>query len=196
MDTNCYLVFDEDTNKGIVIDPADEGDYISQKILENQIDLQSIVLTHGHFDHILGALELKLNFNSPIYLNERDYNLYKNASKSARFWLKRPSDPLPVIDEYIKEGKQIVFGSSSLQVLETPGHTPGSICLYSSDQNAVFTGDTLFKRGLGRTDHKYSSAMKLSESLDKLFQLPDQTIAYPGHGDFTYLGDERRLLGR
>lgn len=188
LQTNCYLI-----TKGketLIIDPGDEGDFISQTIIENNLNPVAIILTHGHFDHCLGILPIKLNFNIPIYLHQKDLFLYKQANKSAKHWTGSAGDPLPPVDKLITNAtKQIFF----LKVIETPGHTPGSICLYyenhssevaqreSSDGGILFTGDTLFADGVGRTDLSYSSKEDLQKSLKKLNKLSKEITIYPGH---------------
>lgn len=180
--TNCYLVSDPNTNEAVIIDPGDEGDFISQNIIDNKLSPIAIILTHGHFDHVLGCLELKLNFNLPIYLHPKDKKLYSSANQSALHWLKKKTLKIPPVDQFIKEGDKIKVGDESLAVIETPGHTPGSICLFDGRQN-LFTGDTLFAEGVGRTDFSYSSPLQLTKSLDKIFKFPPQSVIYPGHGD-------------
>ena len=196
LEANCYLV--SDGNKCIIIDPGDDADFITETIASEKLTPIAIVLTHGHFDHVLGCLELKLNFNIPILLHEKDKKIYTSANQSAKHWLKKNTLKVPPIDQFIKEGDIIKVGAQTLTVIETPGHTPGSICLYSSPphnskfiihNSVLFTGDTLFKDAVGRTDLSYSSPSDLSKSLLKLkavsCQLP--TVVYPGHGESTTL---------
>jgi glyoxylase-like metal-dependent hydrolase (beta-lactamase superfamily II) len=230
METSCYLVSsssDGDTEGGsseverkcLIIDPGDDADFITQTILENKLRPTAIVLTHGHFDHALGCLELKLNYDIPILLHKNDLKLYSSANQSALHWLKKKTLKVPPIDQFIKEGDEIKIGDEFLTVLETPGHTPGSICLVyhpkttnNSKANSslamrddittsnviIFSGDTLFKDGVGRTDFSYSSPSDLQSSLRKLKSLIHQTfplskgeskgvIIYPGHGETTVL---------
>src|SRR3989344_9190729 len=207
---NCYLVSssdggastDDDSSEVetgcVIIDPGDDADFISETITNQKLKPLAIILTHGHFDHVLGCLELKLNFALSIYLNEKDRKLYTSANQSAKHWLKKNTLKVPPIDQFIKEGDEIKIGNEKLKVIETPGHTPGSICLYSSPphnskfiihNSVLFTGDTLFKDAVGRTDLSYSSPSDLSKSLLKLkavsCQLP--TVVYPGHGESTTL---------
>ena len=182
LDTNCYLAWCEKTDETIIIDPADEGGFISEKILELNLKPVAIILTHGHFDHILGLLELKLNFpKTPIMVHEADLFLIESVQKRAQHWLKMQVNPAPKVDKLLKEGNQIKFGQEALTVLHTPGHTPGSICLYSD--LIMFTGDTLFRDGaIGRTDLSYSSPKKIQQSLKKIKDLPGSQQMYSGHG--------------
>lgn len=180
LSTNCYLVSDSD--QCLIIDPGDDADFVTETIIAKKLVPKAILLTHGHFDHVLGCLELKLNFNLPIYLNEQDKKLYTSANQSALHWLKKKTLKVPPIDQFIKEGDEIKVGAEKLTVIETPGHTPGSICLYDGRQN-LFTGDTLFAQGVGRTDFSYSKPLQLTKSLAKLSKLPDNTLIHPGHGE-------------
>jgi len=182
LDTNCYLAWCEKTNEAIIIDPADEGGFISEKILELNLKPVTIVLTHGHFDHILGLLELKLNFpQTQIVMHKTDLFLVESVQKRAQHWLKMQVNPAPKPDRFVVEGDKIEFGQEALTVLHTPGHTPGSICLYNG--HVMFTGDTLFKdEVIGRTDLSYSSSKKIQQSLKKIKNLPGSRRMYAGHG--------------
>jgi len=190
--TNCYIPWCNETQECIIIDPADDADYITQTILDLQLKPLCIVFTHAHFDHVLGSLELKLNFNIPIFMNKKDEELLKNAQKSGKYWLKHDVDPVPNKTLPISQGGKLKIGQTSLEIIETPGHTPGSICLYANEpQPIMFTGDTLFKSGVGRTDFEYSSPRDLQTSLKKLFNnFPKNTICFPGHGESTTLSKE------
>ena len=193
LQTNCYLVYDEFSLEGVVIDPGDEGDFISQKILDFGIDLKFIIATHGHFDHVLAALELKLNFNIPFLMHQADLPILMRMQESARHFIDLKVDPPAKVDHFLKEGDIIKFGKEKLKVFHTPGHTPGSVSLFS--KGILFSGDTLFCQGVGRTDFSYSSAKQLTKSLkNKLFVLPSDTCVYPGHGDETIIKKEQTLL--
>lgn len=198
MGTNCYLAVDTETLKTFIIDPGDEADFISNQILEKHLDPVGILLTHGHFDHCLAVLELKLNFNLPIYLHPDDLFLYEKADKSATYWSTQhviarskatkqpPPLKLPKIDFFIKDKDILTFGSSRLTTIHTPGHTPGSCCFSTQSVNfqpSLFSGDTLFADGVGRTDLSYSSKSDLKKSLHKISKLSPDTIIYPGHGE-------------
>lgn len=193
LETNCYLVYDEKTKEAIVIDPADEGNFIIQKILDLKLRPRLIIATHGHFDHLLGALELKLAFNLPFLMHQADLPILKRTQETSSYFLGIAVDPPPPVDKFVKEGDKISFGKSELKVIETPGHTPGGICLYTL--GTLFSGDTLFADGIGRTDLSYASHEQLIHSIkEKLFQLPEKTIVYPGHGISTTIQTEKESL--
>ena len=181
--TNCYLLWEETSGEALIIDPADSGETIVSRVLELQLIPTAIVLTHGHFDHVLGLLEVKLALDLPVYLHPGDNELLSQAGASARHWLKRAVDPVPAATHTLTEGHQLSLGGVSFEVLETPGHTPGSICLYSVAEKIIFTGDTLFKEGVGRTDFSYSSPLALEKSLQRLANDCRGYSALPGHGD-------------
>ncbi len=208
LDTNCYLVWCPDTLECLIIDPAAAGEYVTETIQKLELKPQAIVLTHGHFDHCLGALELKLTFGIPVLLHQNDLPLLKKAQKSAEHWLHHPVDPIPEPDGFLDQNSVLVVGEDRFTVLETPGHTPGSISLFCSQPTPekltstqhpdfsfirkplLFSGDTLFKGSVGSVTHRYSSALALSESLHALKQLPPETVVFSGHGDATTIGAE------
>lgn len=177
LQTNCYLIWNE-SNDCYIIDPGDDADFISTEIIRLKLNPLAILLTHGHYDHCLACLELKLNFNIPIYLNAKDSFLYKNAVRSSDYWsatkaLKQPpTSPFP---------KKITLGKETIQVILTPGHTPGSVCFYNAPH--LIVGDTIFEDGIGRTDFSYSSPKDLNKSLAKILSYPKETLIYPGHGN-------------
>lgn len=205
LQTNCYLVYDEKTKEGIVIDPADDANYISEQILSLNIIPKCIIATHGHYDHILAAWELQLAFNIPFLIHKDDLFLVKNLNKSASHWSGRKiieraperidflfchsesrqrrdeesrrvftqRDPSPV-----KLAQDDVF-----QIIHTPGHTPGSVCLYSKENKIIFCGDTIFNHSVGRTDLSYSSSLQLNQSVEKIQKVCRGFVAYPGHGE-------------
>ncbi len=183
--TNCYLVFCPETLKGIVIDPGSDGNKILDKIKEIKLEINCIVNTHGHVDHIGANGKLKEELKVPILLSEKDQELYKNPGFGLRLVLGKQPEP----DKFITEGDNIEFGKCLLQIMETPGHTPGGMCLF--DDKVVFCGDTLFAGSVGRTDLPGGSHPTLLRSInERLLKLPEQTIVYPGHGPATTIGEE------
>lgn len=186
MSTNCYIIYCQKTRLAVVIDPADEAEYISQVLIDNDLQPKAILLTHGHFDHCLGLLELQLNFDIPCFIHKNDLELIKNASQSAMHWLSHPVDPVPTPTNFFEENEVIEFGECALKVIECFGHTKGSVSLLNlGSLPMVFVGDTVFKDGVGRTDFSYSSPLQLMESIDKLCLLDENTIIYSGHGEET-----------
>lgn len=184
LETNCYLISEPVSRTAFIIDPADQGDLISEKLLELKLQPQAIILTHGHFDHCLACLEIKLNFHLPIYLHPADHAIYRHSAASARHFLGGRPDPIPPADEELSQDQILKLGQEPLQIIHTPGHTPGSVCLYSKNKRLLFTGDTLFADGVGDTSHQYSSSTQLDNSLKKLARLiPIHTLCYPGHGE-------------
>ncbi len=198
MATNCYIVIDEDSREAIVIDPADSGETILDVILAEQLSLKAVILTHGHFDHLLGLLSIYLSFpNVPVFLHPDDIFLYNRAAESAKHWLGHQVDPLPPTEILtpLSEKTLVNLGSSQFSFLELPGHTPGSVAILGP--NWAVSGDVAFAEGgIGRTDFKYASPMQLSESLQKLKKLPDNWTIFPGHGESFYVSEFRDLIAQ
>jgi len=194
LETNCYLVWEEKKKEAIVIDPADQGTEIAQIIQEKGLNPKTIVLTHGHFDHCLGAMELKMIYGMKVAASSLDWFLIKDSAKSAKYWLKKDSQPPPLdrIEIDLDSTNKIEIGDESLEVIKTPGHTPGGICLYSQKTEWLFSGDTLFRELRGRTDFSYSSTENIYESICQLMRLPKQTAVFPGHGEATTIGEESK----
>lgn len=189
LQTNCYLVWDEKTKEGLIIDPADDANFLSEQVLELGVKPFYLLATHGHFDHLLAAYELELAFKIPLLIHPDDLPLVKKMVPSATWWLKRKIWERPPQEiNFVKEGDSIKLGNTVLEVIHTPGHSPGGICLYGRKEKVLFTGDTLFSEGItGRIDLSYSSGKALKESLKKLARLPAGTIIYPGHGPLAIL---------
>jgi len=181
LQTNCYVVTDTSTSKCIIIDPGDAAYLISEHILQNLLTPTAIVATHGHFDHILAANELQLAFNIPFVIHKKDIKIVSYMNKSAKYWLKQ--DIIEQPPENITEmGKEITFGNTTLSVIETPGHTPGGVCLYNDDEKVVFTGDTLFSNGMiGHTNLKYGNADDMKKTLEMIKKKFEGYKGHAGH---------------
>ncbi len=187
MQTNCYLLVSDSSNGAIVIDPADDGDFINEELMRRGLQLESIVLTHGHFDHCLGLLSLKSAWNVPIMMNFADQFLLERAQESASHWLGIESDPVPPADFDLAKLESIELVDEKFQIIQTPGHTPGSICLLHKKDKILFSGDTIFAdNNIGRTDFAYCDRQKMKESLAKLKELEKQGLygeVFAGHGE-------------
>ncbi len=180
LQANCYLVW-ESQNEAIIIDPGDDTDFIIQTILEHELVPRAIIATHGHFDHIMAALEIKLIYNIPFYMHKADEFLLERMDSSARHFINFDPGPPPDVDIYLKSNSTLEISNLELEILHTPGHTPGSVCLYS--EGCVFVGDLMFADGTcGGTDHAYSNKSELAASVDKIKKLRS-SIIYPGHGE-------------
>lgn len=191
--TNCYLVWDEKSRHTVIIDPGDDADFIINKIQDLQLLPEFILTTHGHFDHVLAVTEIRLAYKIPFLMHQADMFLLKRTGETARYFTSVGADPLFPPDKFIAEGNQIKLGQECLKVMETPGHTPGGVSLYNK-KGDLFTGDTLFAHGVGRTDYSYGSEELLLNSIKKILRFPASTKVYPGHGEETTLRAVDRSL--
>jgi hydroxyacylglutathione hydrolase len=190
LETNCYLVFDSKTRKAIIIDPGDDADYIIRILSDLEVKPLKIVATHGHLDHILAVTELKLAYNIPFLIHRADEFLLKRVRPTTKHFLGTEADPTLPVDDYLKEGDKLAIDNCELKIITTPGHTPGSVSLYSKKAGIVFVGDLIFAGGgLGRTDFQYASFDDLKKSIEKILKLPKETIVYSGHGEETIIGN-------
>jgi len=187
LQTNCYLLSNELTGAAIIIDPADDGDFLNDELLRQNLKLEAIVLTHGHFDHCLGLLSLKSAWQVPIMMNFADQFLLERAQASALHWLGLESDPIPPADFDLADKNSIELIGEKFRIIQTPGHTPGSICLLHENSKQLFSGDTIFAHGdVGRTDFAYSDRKKMKTSLAELRVMAkngDYMEVYTGHGE-------------
>ena len=185
LETNCYIFADLDSKEAALIDPGSDGEGIKSAIKELGVKVKCIINTHGHGDHISANGE----FDAPIYIHKLDAGFLNNfgLNLSAAFGLRVKSPPAARL---LEDADDIEIGRFKLKVIHTPGHTPGGISLLCG--NVVFTGDTLFMEGVGRTDLPHGSYAQLMDSIEnKLFTLDGKTIVHPGHGPSTTIGREK-----
>jgi hydroxyacylglutathione hydrolase len=188
--TNCHIVGSETTLEAIVIDPGGDADRILAELRRLHLRVTLIVDTHGHFDHTLANGSLKEATGAPLRIHQADAEMLTDPMKGLSFWAGN-SKPGPAADGYLRDGDVVCAGEVRLEVLHTPGHSPGSISL--STAGALFSGDALFQGSIGRTDFPGGDYQTLIRSIrTRLLTLPDETKVYTGHGPNTTIGEERR----
>ena len=188
---NCSIIGDEQTHEAMVIDPGDQIEGILEILRQEKLTLKQIVITHAHIDHVGGAMKLKAATGAPILMNQNDYALLKMLDMQAAWVGMRPPGDVH-IDETVSQGRVLKIGDISSNVIHTPGHTEGSICLYFPKEKKLIAGDTLFAGSIGRTDLPGGSMDKIMRSLHtQVMALPDETEVVPGHGPVTTIGEER-----
>ena len=189
--TNCYFIYREEDQKAIVVDPADSGAYLYQKLQENGIDVAAIFLTHGHFDHILGCKELKEASGAEIYACDEEKDVCEDTHNNCTDQIGRLYTVKA--DHYIQDGGLIEVAGMKCRLLHTPGHTKGSCCYYFEEDGVLISGDTLFAGSVGRADLPTGSEGTLIRSIkNKLSELPGNVKVYTGHGDSTTIEYESK----
>jgi glyoxylase-like metal-dependent hydrolase (beta-lactamase superfamily II) len=188
---NCSIIGDEKTHEAMVIDPGDQIEGILEVLRQEKLTLKQIVITHAHIDHVGGAMKLKAATGAAILMNQNDYALLKMLDMQAAWVGMRPPGEVTV-DESVDQGRVLKVGEISSNVIHTPGHTEGSICVYFPAEKKLIAGDTLFAGSIGRTDLPGGSMEKIMRSLhNQVLALPDETEVIPGHGPATTIGEER-----
>jgi len=188
---NCSVIGDETTREGLVIDPGDDVERVLALLHKHHLKIQQIIVTHAHIDHVGGAMKLRAATGAPILLNRNDYALLKMLDVQAA-WIGMPTPGKVEIDQSLGQADMVKTGNLAAQVLHTPGHTEGSICLYFPAESKLIAGDTLFAGSIGRTDLPGGSFDKIIRSLhERVLALPDETTVVPGHGPLTTIGVER-----
>lgn len=189
--TNTYIVYDENSKNAIIIDPASEAKGIINHIDSLGLNLKAIFITHGHYDHIGAVSELKAHYDIKVYTHEKEAEMMKDASRNLS--LNFSGSPVEVlVDEYVNDGDVLEIDELKFTCIEVPGHSPTSICYYNNENNILFSGDTLFAGAIGRTDlFDGPGDTLLNKIKSKLLILPDETKVYPGHGNASTISYEK-----
>lgn len=189
--TNCYFVYEAGKKEVLVFDPADKGDYIYNRLKDNGFAVAAILLTHGHFDHIWGVEELKALSGAKVYAWEEEKEVCEDADLNVSGNVGRACTV--TADFYVKDGEEITIAGITCRLIGTPGHTKGSCCYYFESDKILISGDTLFQESVGRTDLPTGSmSMLVRSAKERLLSLPEDVKVYPGHGDSTTIGHEKK----
>jgi len=191
---NCAVVADPETREAVVLDPGDEPDRILSVLARNDLRAVALVHTHAHFDHVGVSARVKRETGAPILLHESDLPLYERLEEQGRLFGLATGAP-DAVDRFLADGDRVECGGGFLEVLHTPGHTPGSVCFrLGGESPLLFSGDTLFRRSIGRTDLRGGSMEDILSSIAKrLLTLPGDLTVLPGHGEATTIAEEARL---
>jgi hydroxyacylglutathione hydrolase len=200
LSTNCYLVADSETKQAFILDPGAEPEKILQTLHATYYLPRAIIATHCHFDHVGAVAELKEKLNIPFLIPEEEQRILSFTRTNSKIWVGKEIKHPPNPDGFLKEDDKVKIDQIKFKVISTPGHSSGGICLYAKEakldaknaKGVLFSGDTLFVGSIGRTDLPGSCQGKMKNSLKKLFQLPEKTIVYPGHGEKTTIEKERK----
>ena len=189
--TNCYFLINTQTQETVIIDPADDAPMLSAKLKEKNLKPAAILLTHGHYDHIMAVEELRKEYGIPVIAHEEEKQILENPKGNLSTMIGMPFTVKA--DRFVKDEELLVTAGFSIRVLHTPGHTIGGCCYYLADENLLFSGDTLFWESVGRTDFPTGSMSALVRSIkEKLMVLPESTRVYPGHMGSTSIENEKQ----
>jgi glyoxylase-like metal-dependent hydrolase (beta-lactamase superfamily II) len=190
--TNCYVIGDDVSREGAIIDPGDDADLIVTAIEAEGLTIRYILITHAHFDHIMASGPLLTATGAPLALHPADRALLTSGGLAGWFGLLS-SRHNPHVDVELSDGQELAVGGLRIEALHTPGHSPGHVAFYLARQGTLFSGDALFQHGIGRSDLPGGDHSVLISSIrERLLSLPADTVVYPGHGPATTIGDERR----
>lgn len=191
--TNCYTVYNTKTRDAVMVDPAANARFLSNMLVNQQLNCVAILLTHGHYDHI-GALPELLELvghKVPVYASEEEADVLNDPRKNLSAMLSGQMLTVKP-DILLKDGEELELLGAKLRCFQVPGHTKGGMCYYLPENQMLFSGDTLFARSIGRSDFPTGDEAKLIQGIqDKLMCLPDETVVYPGHNERTTIGKER-----
>lgn len=193
--TNCYLLWENQTKEAVIIDAADDGVAISEEIERLGLKPKYILATHGHFDHNLGVLDLKLIYNIPYCASQKDWFLLERQQETAKHFLKMDIKVpnLKKIDIDLDKKDEIGLGGEKIKIIKSPGHTPGGLCFWAD--NFLFSGDTIFAQGMrGQTSYKYASSKDIFESIKNILKLPENTEILSGHGEATTVSESKEYF--
>ena len=190
--TCCYIVYHEKTREAVIIDPADNADYLVSKCREFGVEPEAVLLTHAHFDHMMAADDIRKTYGCKLYVHMDDEKMLNDPSLNLSGTMGTEQVSISA-DHLLRDGDVLHFLNREWKVMATPGHTAGSVCYYIPEEEVVFSGDTLFAESLGRTDLPTGSMSAIVHSIaEKLLVLPDEIMVYPGHGDATTIAHEKQ----
>lgn len=188
---NCFIIGDSETMEGAIIDPGGEPEKVLRAVEETGLEIKYIIATHGHFDHNAAMKQIKDKLDAGFLLHRDDLPFVRGSKQKALEW-GILIDQVPDPDGYLEDGDILKLGTLELEIIHTPGHSPGGVSIYVQSENVVFSGDTLFYGSVGRTDFDGGSMEILVRSIkEKLYTLPDSTVVYAGHGEPTTIGNEK-----
>ncbi len=191
LEVNCYIIWDTATREAFIIDPGGDAGVITGAVKREGLKVRYIVNTHGHFDHVGADGELKAALSAPLAIHRDDAGLLQDAHEHGVFFgVKTPRQPAP--DMLLEGGERLKAGGLTIEVIHTPGHTAGGVCLYARKEKLLFTGDTIFSGSVGRTDFPGGSHEALMDSITKkILPLGDDIAVLPGHGPRSTIGEEK-----
>jgi len=190
--TNCYMVYDDEVKEAIITDPGDNAKFIIECAQSKGLKPVAIILTHAHEDHIMAVDDLRDFYDIPLYINDKDVPMFEDGKKN----FSRKDFSLREKDIKLFGGEHLELGGMNIEVLHTPGHTPGGTCYFFPDEHFVLAGDTMFYRSWGRTDFPGGNKKDIMDSIwDKLLPLPEDTLVFPGHDRQTDIKSERIMHG-
>ena len=189
--TNCYIVYNKETKEALVVDPSANTERIKDMIVTNGLALKAILLTHGHFDHIMATTALVQIFQVPVYCHEAEQDILENPDLNLSTLLGSEEYTMKA-SNLVKDGECLQLIGEKIQVIHTPGHTKGGVCYYFIEEDCIFVGDTIFLESIGRTDLPTGDGATLIRSIkEKLYVLDNKVVIYPGHGPATSIGYEK-----